>query len=89
MKIKDYIFAILAIIKKNFKLLIRSRSSALVVILGPLLIVLLMGVAFNSSGLYNINVGVYSKAYSALSDDLITKLKDDRFSVFKYESEDK
>jgi len=89
MKIKDYIFAILAIIKKNFKLLIRSRSSALVVILGPLLIVLLMGVAFNSSGLYNINVGVYSKAYSALSDDLITKLKDDRFSVFKYEAEDK
>ena len=89
MNLNNWFFSIFAIIKKNFKLLIRSRSSALVVILGPLFVVLLMGIAFNSSGLYDINVGVYSKSYSNLSDDLINGLKSERFSVVKYEAEEK
>lgn len=89
MKINEYILAIAAIIKKNFKLLIRSKSSALVMILGPLLIVLLVGTAYNTSGLYDINIGVYSNAYSDLSNNLLNVLDDDSFSIKKYESEEK
>lgn len=80
---------ILTIIIKNFKLLIRSKSSALVVIFGPLLIVLLLGLAFNTSGVYDINVGVYSNSYSDLSDGVIDQLKDERYVVTKINTEEK
>ena len=73
---------------KNFKLLISSKSSALVVIFGPLIVVLLLGVAFNTSGVYDINLGVYSASYSSLTNNLVDQLRDDRYGVIKYESED-
>src|SRR3989344_2567869 len=76
------------IVMKNFRLLIRSRSSALVVIFGPLIVVLLLGMAFNTSGVYDINLGVYSASYSGLTNNLVDQLRDDRYGVIKYESED-
>ena len=76
------------IVMKNFKLLIRSKSSALVVIFGPLIVVLLLGMAFNTSGVYDINLGVYSAGYSSLTNNLVDQLRDDRYGVVKYDSED-
>lgn len=89
-KIKSIILVsiILNLIKKNLKLIIRSKSSALVVLLGPLLITILVASAFNTSNLYDIKVGVYSSSYSELSDSLINNLKD-KFSVLKIENEEK
>lgn len=78
---------LLAIIKKDFKILSRSKTSALVLILGPLLVVLLLGFAFNTSGLYDINVGAYSDSYSELSNSLIEQLKTN-YGVEKIESKD-
>jgi len=37
------------IIIKNFKIIIRSKSSALIVIFGPLIVMILIGIAFNNS----------------------------------------
>lgn len=79
---------IFTIILKNLKLLIRGRSSALVVVFGPLLVVLLLGLAFNTSGVYDINVGVYSGSYSGLTDGVLDQLRDDRYSVSKLDSEE-
>src|SRR3989344_2529322 len=76
------------IVMKNFRLLIRSRSSALVVIFGPLIVVLLLGMAFNTSGVYDINLGVYSASYSGLTNNLVDQLRDERYGVVKYESEE-
>ena len=59
------------IIKKDFKLLVRSKSSALVVLLGPLLIIFLVGLAFNTSSMYNLKVSVYSESYSDLTNSVI------------------
>ena len=73
-------------IKKDLKLLIRSKTSALVVLLGPLAIILLVGLAFNSSSLYNLRIASYSEGYSSLTDSIIESLKDQQYSVIKSSS---
>ena len=78
----------LAIIKKNLKLLIRSKTSALVVILGPLFLILLVGAAFNTSNLYNIKVGSYSESYPTLTDSLVNQLTEKGFKTTKTDSLD-
>ena len=78
---------LLEIIKKNIKLLIRSKSSALIVLLGPLALMLLIGLAFNTSSLFDIKVGTYSGSYSELSNSIVEKLQDEQFKVIKVDSE--
>ena len=79
---------LLTLIKKNFKLLIRSKFSALIILVGPLLIMLLTGLAFNNTNIYNINIGVFSEEYTDITDSFIKKLKIDQFTVLKTLSED-
>src|SRR3989344_1485894 len=76
------------IIRKNFKVLIRSRISALIVILGPLLIMFLAGIAFDNQSKYSLNIGTYSEKYSELSESFIQKLGEQEFRVEKIESEE-
>ena len=77
------------IIKKNFRLLLRSKMSALIVLVGPLILMLLIGFAFNTTSIFDIKIGTYSSAYSELSDSIVTKLQDDQFRVVKVESEER
>ncbi|MBU0929503.1 MAG: ABC transporter permease [Nanoarchaeota archaeon] len=63
------------IILKNFRLLIRSKTSSLVVILGPLLLIFLVGMAFNTTSLYDLRLGVYTPSYSELTNSLVDNLK--------------
>ncbi|MDD5649486.1 MAG: ABC transporter permease [Candidatus Nanoarchaeia archaeon] len=65
------------IIIKNLRLLIRGKSSSLVVILGPLLLIFLVGMAFNTSSLYDLRLGVYTPSYSELTNSLVGNLKTD------------
>lgn len=74
------------LILKDIKLLIRSKSSSLVVIFGPLLIIFLVGMAFNTASLYDLRISTYSDSYSELSDSIISHLKDEQYSTFKVES---
>lgn len=74
------------IVKKDFKTFVRSRSSALVIFLGPLLIVLLVGIAFTNTQ-FAINIGTYSGKYTALTDSVVDKLSLQQFSVTKFTSE--
>ena len=80
--------AIWTIIKKNFKLLIRSKTSALIVILGPLLVIFLVGVAFDNVSKYSLSIGVYSDSYSDLTESFIKKMQEKEFRVTKMESID-
>jgi len=82
-------FKLLEIIKKNIRLLIRSKSSALIVLLGPLALILLISMAFNTSSLYDIKIGTYSDAYSTLSENLIAQLNQDEFKLTKLDSLDR
>jgi len=80
--------SLMQIIIKNFKILFRSKTAALVVILGPLLLVSLLGVAFSTTEPYYINIGAYSDKYNDMADSLITKLSDGQFMVKKYPNEE-
>ena len=74
------------IVKKNLKILIRSKSSALIILLGPLLLILLVGSAFNTSSFSEITIGAYSGSYSELSDSIVAKLETDNYKVTKLEN---
>ncbi len=84
--IKKYASLILHIIKKDLKLLIRSKSSAAIILLGPIFIILLVSLAFNTSGLYDIKVGVFSENYNSAANSILDKLKDKEFKVIKLNS---
>lgn len=79
---------IFAIIKKNVKIITRTKSSALIIILGPLLLIMLIGAAFNTANVYGVRIGTYSGSYSTLSNSLIDELGKKRFTVQKIESQE-
>lgn len=76
------------LIKKNFKLLIRSKASALIVIFGPLLVIVLLGLAFDNTNTYALNIGVFSDSYSETINSFIDKLSEKQFNVVKVNTED-
>ncbi|MBN2112196.1 ABC transporter permease [Candidatus Woesearchaeota archaeon] len=76
------------LVKKNMKLLIRSRASALIVVLGPLLIIFLAGMAFDNTNTYSISLGTFSQSYNALTESFITELGENQFKVTKFSEED-
>jgi hypothetical protein len=75
------------IIIKNFKIIIRSKSSALIVIFGPLIVMILIGIAFNNSSMYGVHLGIYSKNYSSLSDQIVKNLETENYIVTKITNE--
>src|SRR3989344_683997 len=74
-------------VTKNIKLLIRSKVSALIFIFGPLLIITLVALAFNTSTLFDLNIAAYSESYSTLSDSIIINLSDSQYNILKMDSE--
>ncbi|MCX6710402.1 MAG: ABC transporter permease [Candidatus Woesearchaeota archaeon] len=78
---------VLKIIKKNIRLLVKSKGSALIVILGPLLLIFLAGIAFDNSNAYKINIGVYSPESTPLIASFVDKLKGAQFQTIEFESE--
>ncbi|MBU4502377.1 MAG: hypothetical protein KKA79_07300, partial [Nanoarchaeota archaeon] len=77
-------FAKLAtLIFKDIKLLMRSKSSSLIIIFGPLLLIFLVGMAFNTSSLYDLRIATYSGAYSELSNSIIEDLQDEQYSTIR------
>ncbi|MCM2325986.1 MAG: ABC transporter permease [Candidatus Woesearchaeota archaeon] len=73
------------IIKKNIKLLLRSKVSTIVLVLGPLLLILLVGLSFSSNKFF-LKMGAYSEGYSDLSESVIENLNEGGFSVKKYDT---
>lgn len=78
----------LTLVKKNIRLLIRAKASSLIVILGPLLIIFLAGLAFDNTNLYAVKVGVFSPSYSDLSDSFVDRLSEKQFKVTRFPAED-
>lgn len=80
--------SIWSIVKKNFKLLIRAKSSSLVVILGPMLLIFLVGVAFDNTNVYTLNINVYSDSYSNLTNGFISELEAGSYTIHRSISEE-
>jgi len=73
--------------KKNLKLLIRSKSSGLVIFLAPLLIILILGLSYSSSSNYGLNIGIHADSFTEDVDSLISSLQEQEFRIIKYESD--
>lgn len=71
---------------KNLKILIRSKSSALIVIFAPLLIILILGLSYNTSEQYGLNIGVYSRSFTDDVNSFITTLQEEEFKLVKYQT---
>jgi len=71
------------IVIKNFRILIRSKSSALIIVLGPLLIIGLIGIAFSTTTVHDVIIGVHSGEYSDLSENIISELEDGNYFIKK------
>src|SRR3989344_5178587 len=82
------VLRVVSIIKRNIKLLLRSKSSALVVIFCPLVVITLIVIAFNNAAIFDISVPAYSQSYSPLSEDLLSQLKSEQYSITKVSSLD-
>ena len=76
------------ILSKNMRLLVRSKLSALIFFFGPLLLVFLVALAFNTSTLYDLNVATYSESYSELADSIIDDLVESQYNVLKFDSQE-
>ncbi|MCK5107127.1 MAG: ABC transporter permease [Nanoarchaeota archaeon] len=77
---------LIELIKKNFKLLIRSKFSALIILIGPILIMLLAGLAFSNTNQYSISITTFSEDYNELTNSYIDNLEENSFSVFQSDS---
>jgi len=76
---------IISIIQKNFKLIIRSRISALIILFGPLLIMLIVGLAFNSTSTIRINVGYFTPQQTNMTDSFVSLLES-KYNIDKYDT---
>jgi ABC-type multidrug transport system permease subunit len=71
------------IIKKNIRILVKSKSTMLTIILGPLLVMFLLGLAFDNANIYRIKIGVYFNEKNNLTESFVDKLET-RFRVVEY-----
>ena len=77
---------LIRLIAKNFKLIAHSKTSVIALILAPIIIIFLLGLAFNTTNVYNLKVTVHSDHYTELADTLLSKLENKEFSVIKTDS---
>ncbi|MBD3209357.1 ABC transporter permease [Candidatus Woesearchaeota archaeon] len=72
------------VIKKNLLLIIRSRSSAFVILFGPLFIIVLIGLAFTTSSSQDLAVGYYALSDSGLTTRFVENMENTAFVVEEY-----
>jgi ABC-type multidrug transport system permease subunit len=74
--------------KKNLKILMRSKTSMLVVVFGPLLIMLLVGFAFNNNTVSKLTIGYYANQKTNLTNSFIDALSGNpNFILIQYNSD--
>jgi ABC-type multidrug transport system permease subunit len=74
------------IIEKNFKILFRSKASAIVVVLGPLMIIALISLALSNTQDYSITTGVVALDNGELTEQFLTQLGDKGFTILHFET---
>ncbi len=73
--------------KKNLQLLLRSRSSALIVIFAPLLLILILGLSYDTQGKYAINIGISAPTFTEDVNAFVALLQEEKsFKIVQYEN---
>ncbi len=76
---------LLLLTKKNLKLLIRAKGSALIIIFAPLLLMLILGLSYNTTSQYDLNIGIHAPSFSEDVNEFIKILEEEQFTIIKYE----
>ncbi|MDP3990068.1 MAG: ABC transporter permease [archaeon] len=71
--------------KKNLQILIRSKSSALIVIFAPLLLILILGLSYDTSNNFSLTIGVHATSFSDDVNSFVSLLEEEGFTIEKYE----
>lgn len=79
---------IINIVSKNLKRLLRSKTSTALILLGPILLIIIVGLAFNNSGIRGINVGIVSHSNSSIITDFVEKTQGDEIKIVTYYIDD-
>ena len=77
---------VVKLVQKNLKVLIRSKASSLIIVLGPLLIIFLAGLAFDNTNIYSLKIGLYNPSDSEIVDSFNARLNE-QFTVIAYDKE--
>lgn len=80
-KLPLIITRLFVIVQKNLKRLLSSKISASIILLGPLVMIFLMGAAFQDSGFFGVKIGVYSDNYNDISDEIVKVMEKTDFIV--------
>ncbi|MBX4196656.1 ABC transporter permease [Candidatus Pacearchaeota archaeon] len=75
-------------VQKDLRIFGRSKFSAFIAVVIPLVVVLLVSVAFNSNQLHGVRIGVYSPAYSSITNNIIQGFEKQSFGVVKEPDKD-
>ena len=80
---------LVAATKKNLTRLLRLRVSAAAILLGPLLLIVIVGLAFANSSLHDITVGAYADEHTDYVNNILANLQanSSTFLVVEYEQE--
>jgi len=74
---------IIPIIKRNFQTMINSKLSAIIIILGPILLILITGSALKDNNLRNVEAQIYIKEPGQFTNNLIKKLNARSFNLIE------
>jgi len=80
-------FKLRKLLEKNFKLLWKSKLFVVTILIGPFIMAVLLGMAFNNTDVYSMTVGIYANNYGEIENDLVDKLGEN-FNVLKFNNED-
>ncbi|MBT3836685.1 ABC transporter permease [Candidatus Woesearchaeota archaeon] len=78
--------SLLLLTKKNLKLLLRAKGSALVIIFAPLLLILFLGLAYSTGTQLGLHLGVHAPSFSDDVTSFITLLENDGYTISKFET---
>ena len=67
------------LVKTNLRRLIRSRGVMIALLLAPLLLMVVAGMAFDSQNTYNLNIGTYAGHYSKDANNFVANLQSNQF----------
>jgi len=83
------VFKIASVVKRNFLIFYHSKLSSLILILGPILLMLIIGTGLSDTGLRNIQTSVYVSNESGFTENFIGELRANSFLVEKSLSVDR
>jgi ABC-type multidrug transport system permease subunit len=76
----------LTIVKKNLETLFNSKLSSLILILGPVLLIVIVGVALQDSSIKNIKAGLYSEENDSFVESFSENLRSKSFIIHRESS---